>query len=58
MGRLKDARGRSLEGDVERVHYLVSEVFGEAGEGRVDEVGVVGCGGYRLSRDEIKSAVR
>ena len=36
MRRFKDARGRWLEADVEKVHCLMSEVFGESGEGRDD----------------------
>ena len=59
MGRLKDARGRWLDSDVEKVHCLVSEVFGGSGEGGgSDEVGEVDCEGYPLLRDEIESAVR
>ena len=59
MGRLKDARGRWLDADVEKVCCLVSEVFGGSGEGGgSDEVGEADYGGCPLSRDEIESAVR
>ena len=59
MGKLKDARGRWLDADVDKVYFVVSEVFGGSGEGRGgDEVGGVDYGGCPLSRYEIQSAVR
>ena len=59
MEKLKDARGRWLDADVEKVHCLVSEVFGRSGGGGDgDEVGGVDYGGCPLSGDEIESAVR
>ena len=58
MRRLKDARGRWLEADGEKVRCLMSEVFGRSDEGRVDEVGGVDYGECPLSWDEIELAVR
>ena len=58
MGQLKDARGRWLEADVEKVHCLVSEVFGESGVGRGDVEEGVDYGECPLSRGQIESAVR
>ena len=58
MGKLKDARRRWLETDVEKVHCLVPEVFEGSGEGSVDDVGGVDYGGCPLLRDEIELAVR
>ena len=43
---------------MEKVHCLVSEVFGESGGGGVDGVEGVDYGGCPLSRDPIESAVR
>ena len=43
---------------MEKVHCLVSEVFGGSGEGRDDEVEGVDYGGCPLSRGEIESVVR
>ena len=43
---------------MEKVHCLVSEVFGGSGARRVDVVGGVGYGGCPLSRDEIELPVR
>ena len=59
MGRLKDARGRWLDADVEKVRCPVSEVFGGSEEGGgSDHVGEADYVGSLLSRDEIESAVR
>ena len=58
MGSLKDARGRWLHGDADKVGCLVSEGFGGSGGNRDGEVEGVGRGVCPRSRGEIERSVR
>lgn len=57
MGRLKDARGRWLHGDAEKVGCLLAEVFGGSGADRGGEIEGVDRGVSPLSREEIEMSV-
>lgn len=57
MGRLKDTRGRWLNGDAGKVSFLVSEVFGGLDGGRNEGVERMDHEVCPLSREEIKTSV-